>query len=77
MMNPAKLLKLKKSWDEFSGNHPKFVNFMKAVSKKGAKEGTLIEITVTTPEGETISSNLKITKSDEEMIAELGELFKN
>lgn len=76
MLNPAKLLKLKKSWDLFSSNHPKFPKFVQTVAKRAVAEGTLIEITVTTVDGETLNSNLKLTKSDEDLIVELAELLR-
>ena len=76
MINPARLLKIKKSWDTFSSNHPKFVMFLKAVSNKAGKEGTIIEIKVTTSEGETLTSNMRVTKSDEDMFDELSDMFK-
>lgn len=77
MMNPAKLFKIKGAWDKFSQNHPRFVQFLGAMNKDGIKEGTIIEIHVTTAEGKNISSNLKITQSDIELFNELSELSKN
>ncbi len=77
MMNPAKLFKIKGAWDKFSQNHPRFVQFLWAMNKDGIKEGTIIEIHVTTAEGKNISSNLKITQSDIELFNELSELSKN
>lgn len=72
MMNPAKLLKLKNAWDAFSINHPKFPKFLTAVKNNAIKEGTIIEINITTAEGKSLSSNLKLTQSDIELINELS-----
>ena len=44
-MNPMAFLKVKKSWDTFCGNHPRFPAFMQAVQSAGIKEGTIIEVT--------------------------------
>lgn len=77
MINPAKLLKLKSVWGKFVENHPKFPKFLKAVNKDNIEEGTLIEINVTSPDGKTISSNMKLTKSDTELFSELSEMFGN
>lgn len=77
MMNPAKLLKIKGAWDKFSQNHPKFVQFLGAMNRDAIKEGTIIEINVTTAEGKNINSNLKITQSDIELFKELSELSKS
>ena len=39
MISPAKLFKLKKAWDIFSKNHPKFPDFLDAVYKNAVKKG--------------------------------------
>lgn len=76
MFNPAKLLKIKGAWEKFTDNHPKFPKFMEAVGKNALEEGTIFEINVTTVSGSTMSSNLKLTKSDIELFRELSEMFK-
>lgn len=63
-MNPMALLKMKKSWDTFCGNHPRFPAFLQAVQSAGIKEGTIIEVTITTPEGRSMTTNVRITASD-------------
>ncbi|NLK75339.1 MAG: hypothetical protein GX288_08645 [Clostridiales bacterium] len=75
MINPAKLIKLKGAWDRFAINHPKFIMFLNAVKKDVRQEGTIIEITVTTASGRSVSSNLKITDSDVELFQEISELL--
>lgn len=77
MMNPAKLFKLKGAWDKFTQNHPKFPLFINALQSNGIEEGTIIEINITTPEGKLISTNLKVTQSDKELLADLTELSKS
>jgi len=77
MMNPAKLLKMKGYWDRFVKNHPKFPMFINAVRSNALEVGSVIEITVTTAEGKSISTNIKVTQSDKEMLGELTELLKN
>ena len=76
MINPTKLFKMKGLWERFVENHPRFPQFMSAVQSNGITEGCVIEITVTTPEGKNISTNVKVTASDKEMFAELAELTK-
>lgn len=71
MINPMSLLKYKNAWGKFTENHPKFPYFLRAVSKNALSEGTLIEITVTTPDGKSYSSNLKIKPEDIELLQEL------
>lgn len=63
-MNPMALLKAKKSWETFCGNHPRFPAFLQAVQSAGIQEGTIIEVSVTTPEGRTMTTNVRLTASD-------------
>lgn len=76
MFNPTKLFKIKSAWDTFASNHPKFAMFLNAVHQNGIEEGTIIEINVTTASGKTLSSNLKLTKSDMDLFRELSELSR-
>lgn len=76
MINPAKLFKIKGLWERFVKNHPRFSQFISAVQSNGMNEGSVIEITITTPEGKNISTNIKVTASDKEMLSELAELTK-
>lgn len=75
-MNPLKLLQLKSAWERFEANHPKFPRFLSAVSQKGIQEGTLVEFTVTPPDGEPMSANLKIQADDISLFHELQDLLK-
>lgn len=74
MMNPALIFKLKASWDRFSNNHPKLMPFFGAVNRRGVTEGTIIEISVTTPDGETIATNVKISQDDLALFEEIKQL---
>lgn len=76
MMNPAKLFKIKGAWDKFIANHPKVPMFINAVKASGIDEGTVVEVTVTTPEGNTFSTNVKVTESDKELFADLSDMMK-
>ena len=64
----ALLQQLKSGMDRFRANHPKFPMFLKAVSQDGLKEGTIVEINVTTPDGKNYCSNVKLTVDDMEFI---------
>ena len=61
-INPTQLFQLMGAWQKFTANHPKFPKFLKAVAAEGIQEHTIIEVSVTTPEGKTYCSNLKITQ---------------
>lgn len=71
MMNPASIMKLKKGWDTFTANHPKFPAFIQAASQGMVKEDSIIEVTITAPDGRKISTNVKLTQSDMELFESL------
>lgn len=74
MQNPAAILQLMSLWSRFQNNHPKFPKFLSAVVKNGIKEGSIIEIKVTTAEGESYDANLKVNAEDMELIDQLKHL---
>ncbi len=76
-MNPMAFLTIKSSIDKFQENHPRFVQFIKAMSQSGMQEGTILECKVITPEGKEMATNLKITQDDLELIEKLKEMSKN
>ncbi|MEY8353456.1 hypothetical protein AALB39_08870 [Lachnospiraceae bacterium 54-53] len=75
-MNLMNLMQLKEAWNVFKNSHPKFPLFLKAVYKNSLKEGSLVEIRITTPEGKTLASNLKLTASDLELMEQLKAALK-
>ncbi len=77
MMNPMALLSMKSAIDKFQNNHPRFVQFIKAMADSGIQEGTILECNVITPEGKELQTNIKITQDDLELIEKLKELSKN
>ena len=76
MMNPSSIMKLMNAKNKFTGNHPKFVAFLNAMFSREIKEGTIIEITVTKPGEEPVTSNLKVQSSDLELLEELKGMVK-
>lgn len=75
--NPAAILQMMNLWNKFKQNHPKFPKFMTAVYQNAIKEGSIIEINVTTADGQTLNSNLKISADDMELIDQLRNLTMN
>ena len=73
-MNQASLFKMKGLWDRFTKNHPKFPKFMQAVQQKGIQEGTILAMSITTPGGEKLETNLRVTAEDMELFKELKQL---
>ena len=72
-VNPMLLIQLKSSWNRFTANHPKFPRFWKAAYKQCLAEWTVVEFNVTSPDGTKLSSNLKLTSDDLELIRQLRE----
>ncbi len=77
MFNPTKLLQFKKKWEEFAGRHPKFVLFIKALTQSSLQEGTVVDINITTPDGKTVGSNLRLTQEDIDMLKDIGAMGKD
>lgn len=76
-MNPVVAMKLMNSGKEFQANHPKFTAFLNRIFSAGLTEGTIIEITVKKPDEEPITSNMKISKADLELVEVLKTLGSN
>lgn len=75
-MDIMKMMKIKGAWDKFQKNHPKFVPFLNAVSQNGVTEGTIMELTVTTPDGKSLSTNIKVQSSDLELLEQIKSMAK-
>lgn len=71
MINPAKILKMKQYWETFASNHPKCVSFINSVAAEPMEEGTVIEMSITKPDGSVKCTNIKVLPSDLEMIEAL------
>ena len=71
-MGIGDVMKLRGAWEKFTRNHPKFPAFLNAAKAKGIVEGTIIGITITGPEGETITTNVKVNAEDLELFNTLS-----
>ena len=67
-MNPMFLMQIKDRMNTFNAEHPKLGRFFSVIKSNAIKEGTIIEMKVTTPEGEEYVSNIKLTNNDVETI---------
>lgn len=76
MMNIGNMMKMQGALAQFNKNHPKIAPFLKAVQADGVRPGTIIEITVTTPEGTARTANLKVQESDLELLQSLSSMSK-
>ena len=63
-MNPHNIMALMSAWSEFQSNHPKFPAFLQALKNQGIQEDSIIEISVTDPNGRKIETNIKVKQSD-------------
>ena len=75
-MNFQSLLQIRNLWQRFTNQHPKFPAFLKAASQAAMQENAILEITVTTPDGKTLTSNLKVGKEDLEMLQTIRNMQK-
>ncbi len=73
-MNPSAIMKIVNAKNKFASNHPKFTAFLSRVYSRGIEAGTVIEITVTKPGEEPITSNIRVQESDLELLRSLQDL---
>ena len=73
-MNIGSMLKITNAWNTFKRNHPKFPAFCRAVSRKGIREGSILEISYVPPEGERLETNLKVKAGDLELLSQFMDL---
>ena len=73
-MNPQNIMALMGAWNQFQTNHPKFPAFIQALKAQGIKEDTIIEISVTNPDGKKIETNLKVKQSDLQLFDSLKDM---
>lgn len=73
-MNPMDMMKVINMKSQFEARHPKAVAFVNRELMGDFPEGTIVEITLTRPGRASVSSNLKVTAEDLEMVAALKEL---
>ena len=74
--NIETMMKLRSAWAAFTSNHPKFAAFLQEVGRSGAPEGTVVEIHMEYPDGRILSSNMRISASDLELVESLKTLAK-
>ena len=66
-VNPMQLLKLKERFGIFQNQHPR-------AAKNSVREGAVLELKVTSPEGKELVTNIRLTPEDMETIEMLREL---
>lgn len=76
LMNPMTMMKLMSAKAAFEKTHPKFVAFLNNAMARSMEEGTIIELTMTRPGETPITTNIKVQKSDLELVESLRNLAK-
>ncbi|MBQ9983421.1 MAG: hypothetical protein IJP29_02415 [Lachnospiraceae bacterium] len=72
-MNPMMLMQMKEMLEKFQKNHPKVPMFFRAVAQN-IGEGSVIEMSVISPEGKKICTNMRVTVDDLKLVEQLKSL---
>ena len=72
-LNPAALLKIAGARNKFVKNHPKVSAFL-GREFRDIPAGTVLELKVTRPGGETVVTNLRVSEEDLQLVESLREL---
>lgn len=70
MVNPMALMQVKGMLDKFKKNHPKVPMFLSDAART-LGEGSVIEMSVTSPDGRKITTNMKVNQEDLELVEQL------
>lgn len=73
-MNPAAIVQLMQLKKKFDSDHPMFARFLSDIVKNGIPADSVIEISVKCPDGNPITTNMKVNSNDLEMIEALKNL---
>lgn len=73
-MNPMAMMKMKSLMEKFRDNHPKVPMFLAAASSYIA-EGSVIELTIQSPDGKPICTNFRVTADDLELMETLKDMM--
>ena len=74
-INPMKILRIKKLWEEFKTAHPRLLPYFRELRDAGyVGEGSIVDITVTDAGGRSLRCNLRMTENDLELIRTIADL---
>ena len=73
-MNPENVFKLLQLKKKLEHKHPKAVSFVQRVLLSGLPEGSVVEMSVTKPGENKVTTNIRVTADDLEMMEELKNL---
>lgn len=63
-VNPLELMKMKERLTTFHTQHPRVGAFLSDVSANAIREGSIVELKVTSPEGREYVTNIRVTSDD-------------
>ncbi|MBQ2264117.1 MAG: hypothetical protein IJ265_02440 [Oscillospiraceae bacterium] len=69
-MNPMAMLHIKPMLEKFRDRHPKFVQFF-GYAGKSISVGSVLEISVTDPEGKKIVTNIRVEQEDIDLFQQM------
>lgn len=67
-MNPKDIFKLRERLGIFQSQHPKVQCFFQDAAANALKEGSVVEMKITSPEGKEYVANIRLTREDIETI---------
>ena len=67
-MNPIDMLQLGAKVQTFKEQHPRFPAFIKKVGKEAVAEGAIMEVKITSVEGQDYVTNLRLTADDIDLL---------
>lgn len=73
-MNPMKIMALKGEFEQFQNRHPKLFQFFGAVSNRMMEEGTIMELEITTADGQKLATNIRLSREDVEMFRKFKDI---
>ena len=74
LQNPASIFQMMNLWNKFKQNHPKFPKFLEAAIRSPIREGTVLEVKIVHPDGESIASNIRVTGDDMELYQQIKDI---
>lgn len=72
-MNPMEMIKLKGLYEQFVKRHSRLPQFAQKAASS-IQEGTVVDMKITLPDGETFMTNVKVLPEDMEMISALKKM---
>ena len=66
-MNPLEMMSFGSKLERCGQQHPKVVAFLKE-NHQEFRQGSVLEIRITTPEGKNVVTNMRMTAEDEEIV---------